>query len=363
MEIPMLKEARRVGDQMIWHEYQEPVLAPGQVRIGSQFSAPKHGTEIAFWHGGHGKRRGPYDKVHQVFVKDKAPEVLAAPAAQPAGQAPKPAGPPGSGVGNMTVGAVVEVGPDVRMLAMGDRVLTYGGFRQTHVRPERACWKIPAEMPWQSAVCLDPADFAMGAIRDGHVRVGDAVAVFGLGAIGLMVVQIAKVAGASPIIAVDPLPTRRNLAVRLGADLALDPAACDAGLEIKKATDRRGADVVIDYSGSVQAMQAALRGVAYGGTVVAGAFPPPYPAGLDLGAEAHLNVPNFVFTRSCSEPNRDYPRWDERRIFAVCLRMLQAGTISGVQVVTPIVRFEDALTEYPKIATKPDTYIKLGVAY
>jgi len=212
-------------------------------------------------------------------------------------------------------------------------------------------------------VCLDPADFALGAIRDGHVRVGDAVAIFGMGAIGLMAVQIARLAGASLVIASEPLPNRRRLAERLGADLVLDPTACDVGLEIKKATHKRGVDVAIEYSGCHRALQSALRAVAYGGTVVAGAFPPPYEAGLDLGAEAHLNIPNLVFSRSCSQPNRDHPRWDEARILGECLRLLITGRISGEEIVTPVVKFDDVLAEYPRIAAEPDTYIKLGVEY
>jgi threonine dehydrogenase-like Zn-dependent dehydrogenase len=352
----MPKEVWIVDSQFVWHEYEEPALAADQVRIRSQFSAAKHGTEVSFWPQAHGGKRGRYDKAWQVFVHDEPQP----PTPAPGGQPPKPVG---RGVGNMTVGTVTEVGPEVKTLTAGDRVLIYGGFRQTHVRPESGCWKIPADMPWQSAVCLDPADFAMGAVRDGHIRVGDAVAIFGLGAIGLMAIQLAKISGAFPIIALDPLQSRRDLAVRLGADAALDPTQCDAGLEIRKITDRRGADVVIEYSGKVQAMQAALRGVAYGGTVVAGAFPPPYAAGLDLGAEAHVNVPNIVFSRSCSDPNRDHPRWDERRIFSACLHLLAKGSISGIDVVSPVVNFEQAVAEYPKIATHPEQYIKLGVAY
>ena len=341
----MPRELVRLPDgQMVWREYDEPALEPSQVRVRSDFGAAKHGTEIA-GHTGDPARRGPFDKEQGLFTYRTSGK----------------AGP--ATVGNMTVGTVAEAGAAVRELARGDRVLTYGGFRQTHVRAEDQCWKLPQQMSWQSAVCLDPADFAMGAIRDGHVRVGDAVAIFGMGAIGLMAVQLARLAGASPVIAVEPLTNRRELASRLGADVVLDPAACDAGLEIKKATHNVGADVVIEYSGSVAALQAALRGVAYGGTVVAGAFPAPYGAGLDLGAEAHINVPNIVFSRSCSEPNRDAPRWSERRIQDVCLRLLAEGRIAGDQVVTPVVSFDELPEAYPRIMTEPDVYIKLGCGY
>ena len=75
---------------------------------------------------------------------------------------------------------------------------------------------------------------AWARVRDGHIRIGDAVAVFGMGGIGLMALQLAKLAGAYPVIGVDPLELRRNVALECGADMVIDPTTEDAGLEIKK---------------------------------------------------------------------------------------------------------------------------------
>lgn len=263
----------------------------------------------------------------------------------------------------MIVGRVETVGPGVSRINVGDRVAVHGAFRDIHVAPEERCWKMSKDMPWQSAVCLDPADFGMGAVRDGQVRVGDAVAVFGLGAIGLMVVQFAKLSGASTVIGLDPLVNRREVATVCGADIVMDPAFCDAGLEIKRVTQNRGADVIVEYSGNVHAMQAALRGIAFGGNVVAGAYPPPYGAGLDLGAEAHFNTPNIIFSRACSVPLRDHPRWTEQRIVEACWCLLSNGTITGEPIVTPIVSFEEIVKEYPKIMSDPGANIKLGCSF
>jgi len=325
-----------------WRTFTPGPVRPKQVRIRTEFAAAKHGTEMAFYKG-YALARGVFDPEYQLF---------------------RPA-PPGAerypvGVGNMVVGTVEEVGSEVITLAPGDRVCTYSGFADQVVTDADRCWKMPPGMDWRSAVCLDPAEFAFDAVRDGHVRIGDAVAVFGLGAIGLMVVQLARLAGATPVIGIDPLSERRAIAEELGADLTLDPTTADAGLEIKRATNKRGADVVIEYSGSVSAMQAALRGVAYGGTVVAGAFPPPYGPGLDLGAEAHLNLPRIVFSRACSQPDRDHPRWNEGRIFDTCWRWLCDGRLTGEPIVTPVVAFDDLAEEYPQIASHPERYIKLG---
>jgi hypothetical protein len=87
--------------------------------------------------------------------------------------------------------------------------------------------------------------------------------------------------------------------------------------QIRKVTSNSGADVCIEFSGSRQALQAALRSAAFGGTVVCGAYPAPYEAGLDFGGEAHLNIPNLVFSPACSEPNRDHPRWSFTRIDSI----------------------------------------------
>lgn len=334
------------AERMEIRDYEEPELREAMVRVRTEFGAAKHGTELAFIKG-YGGGRGRYDRDLGAFVR---PEGL-------------PRRPSPTGVGNMFVGTVTDLGPRVEKLQAGDRVLAYGPFRQTQTVHENRCRKMPEGLSWKSAVCLDPAEFAMAAVRDGSVRVGDAVAVFGMGAIGLMAVQIAKLSGAFPVVAVEPLKNRRRAAPACGADIVFDPTDGDVGLEIRKATGRRGVDVAIEYSGSVQALQAAIRAVAFGGNVVAGAFPPPYGPGLDLGAEAHTNRPNLIFSRACSEPNRDHPRWDERRICATCWRLITQGRLSGEYIVEPVVAFEDLVTEYPKIATDPGSSIKLGARF
>lgn len=332
--------------QLRWQDYEEPPLSGEQVRVRSEHGAAKHGTELAFFKG-YAQPRGDFDgelKLFRYNADDAKP-----------GQPLSP--------GNMIVGEIIEVGRDAQHLTVGQRVCCFGAFQSTVVARAAACRVMPEGMDWRAAVCLDPAVFAMGAVRDGHVRVGDAVAVFGLGAIGLMVVQLLKLAGADPIIAVDPVAKRREVALAVGATTALDTTACDAGLEIKRHTANRGADVVIEYSGNVRAMQAALRGVAFGGNVVAGAFPPPYPAGLDLGAEAHMNIPNIIFSRACSRPDRDHPRWNEARIADTCWRLLCGGALRGDAIVQPVIHFDQLKEAYGRIASHPDEYLKLGVNF
>jgi threonine dehydrogenase-like Zn-dependent dehydrogenase len=331
--------------QLEWRSYSDdPVLGTGQVRIQAEFAAAKHGTELALY-GGAVTERGHWDAALGVFNHQQPEAVFPL------------------GIGNMVVGRVQQVGPGVARLKQGDRVACYGSFKPTHTLAESECWQMPESMPWQSAVCLDPADFALGALRDAELRLGDSVAIFGLGAIGLMAVQMARLSGASTIVAIDPLAARRDVARELGATHALNPREEDVGLRLKQLCDGKGPDVAIEYSGSSQALQAALRGVAFRGTVVFGAFAPPFGAGLDLGAEAHMNVPRVVFSRANSEPQRDYPRWNNQRIYQTCFDMLADGRLTGQGIVSEPVPFESVLDAFASAVKEPGKVIKLGVRF
>jgi len=218
------------------------------------------------------------------------------------------------------------------------------------------------DIHWQDAAMQDPGEFALGAIRDSGLRIGDSAAVFGLGAIGLAAVQLAKAAGASKVFALDPIPGRRSVAEKFGA-IAIDPSSGDAGMALREHTEMSGVDVVIEYSGNWHALQAAFRGIAYGGTIAYGAFPAPFPAGLDLGGEFHMNRPRVVSTRACSEPNPEYPRWSETRIRKTVWDLIASGALKGETIVDQPVPFSDLVGVYPLIAAQPDRHLKLSVKY
>ncbi len=113
-------------------------------------------------------------------------------------------------LGNMTVGIVVEVGNKVKKFRVGDRVYGYLPIRETHTAPEDKVWPAPPELSDEELVCIDPAVVALMAVREGAVRLGERVAIFGLGAIGLMAVQMARLSGAILIIGIGPLENGRR---------------------------------------------------------------------------------------------------------------------------------------------------------
>lgn len=329
-----------------WENYELPAkLEPSRIRVRNTHGAEKHGTMNSFIHG-HGNKRGRWDPDKQMFVPGGL--VIQYP----------------FGLGNMQVGIIEELGKEMSRWREGDRVLYFGPFAPTAVIGPSNLWKLEANTSWKAATCLDPAAYALCALRDSGLRLGDSVAIFSLGAIGLMAVQLARLAGCHPVIAVDPIAHRREVALKTGADLAVDPIRADVGDQVREATGGRGVDGVIEYSGAMEALQASLRGVAFGGTIVLGGFPGPMKAGLDLGAEAHMNRPNIVFSRAESDPNREHPRWDNNRIRSAIYSLILKDKIDAEGIVSPVVKFNDGLpAEYDNYAAHPDKGIKLGVEY
>lgn len=339
----------RDGASFRFRNYDLPPLGAQDVRIKTTFAAPKHGTEThAIAGGGNGKI---WDPDLRLFL----PDPILASVAEPGER----------GMGNIVVGTVTETGPGVRRLAPGQAVFGYGPIRETHQAPEDG-WQALGALSPADAVCTDPAHVAFVAVRDGSVRVGDDVAVFGLGAIGQMAVQIVRAAGARRVLALDPVTLRRECAAAHGADAALDPTAQDAALAVKRALGGKGVDVAIETSGSGQALNEAVRCIRQCGTVVHVAWGPKSCADLRLDEEWHLNRPTLVGSQ-CWEgwgnPDRSYPLWDGPRQRAAVRDLFERGLLTGQGVVTPVVPFENADAALADIFRAPERTIKVGVTF
>jgi threonine dehydrogenase-like Zn-dependent dehydrogenase len=336
-------------------DYELLELKRDHVRVKVEYASPKHGSELAAFRNESPHINDYYDEEWHTFLSRSDRDT------EEHGNFGR------WNLGNQWVGVITEVGEEVTDFKIGERVCGYGGIREIHtVRAVDNYYllKVPDSMPWQNALCFDPAQFAFGAIRDAHVRAGDRVAVFGLGAIGQLAAQMAKQAGASYVAVIDPIEKRRVAALNAGADDAFDPIHEDVGLEMKKATNKLGVDVIIETSASEQALQSSLRGLAYGGTIAFVGWARAFKGGLDLGREAHFNNAKIVFSRACSEPNPDYPRWSWRRIEETCWELLKNGSIRCEHIIDPVVPFVQAGEAYETFVDRePAKSIKLGVTF
>ena len=206
----------------------------------------------------------------------------------------------------------------------------------------------------------DPTNVAVGGVREAPVRLGDRVAVFGLGAIGQMTAQVARIAGATWVVAIDPIPGRREAAERHGADLVLDPIEVDVGLLVKQRTGGLGVDVSLETSGSYAALNDALRAVKYRGTVMSTAFYTGPAHGLSLAGEWHRNRLTIKTSREVSEPQPEHG-WNAARVQDEALSLLVQGRLQADDLITPVVPLAQAAEAYQGMNEHPEGGIKLGI--
>jgi alcohol dehydrogenase len=119
----------------------------------------------------------------------------------------------------------------------------------------------------QVLMCPDIMSTGFSGAESGHVRIGDTVAVFAQGPIGLCATAGARLSGATTIITVDSVPARMEVSRRMGADHVVDFKASDPVAEIMRLTDGRGVDVAIEALGTQTTFESALRVLRPGGTL------------------------------------------------------------------------------------------------
>jgi L-iditol 2-dehydrogenase len=143
-----------------------------------------------------------------------------------------------------------------------------GALQEYVTHPSRLLLPVPADWSPGATAVLEPLGVAIHAVDLGHLAVGDSVAVFGCGPIGLMIARVAQLAGARLVFATEPFPHRRAVAPRFGAGIVLDPVAHDIVREIKGNTEGYGVDVAFEAAGSESATVQAIQTLRPGGTLV-----------------------------------------------------------------------------------------------
>ncbi|PQO42312.1 galactitol-1-phosphate 5-dehydrogenase [Blastopirellula marina] len=143
-----------------------------------------------------------------------------------------------------------------------------GAFSEYVVAPERNLIHVPDNVSLEEAAMTEPAAVALHAVRRAKVRLGDTVAVFGLGPIGLMVAQWLKASGAGPIILFDIQPEKLEIARQLGFEHAYDSREVRPAEVVKKLTDGHGVHVAIEAAGVPPTMITSLEVARRAGRVV-----------------------------------------------------------------------------------------------
>jgi threonine dehydrogenase-like Zn-dependent dehydrogenase len=267
-------------------------------------------------------------------------------------------------VGTTGVGTVVEVGTEVTRWKVGDRVFGTMDVRETNVCRANRVWEL-GEIDPLLALCIEPAYVAFHAVREAQVRFGDSVVVVGLGVLGLLAVRMAVLSGAETVIAIDMLANRREAALQMGADSALNPQDGDVARKVHEVNGGPGVDVAIELAGVYPALQTAIRCVRVGGTVCSAGFYQGEAKGIWLGREWHHNRLNMIVPHGCGwgHPPRDYPRWDEQRAYDALASLMSKGKLTAKGLITPVVSLEEGPQIFQLIKNEPEKVIKFAVQF
>jgi len=145
---------------------------------------------------------------------------------------------------------------------------TDGALREYVSYPPRNLFPLPESLSYADGAMLEPLGVAIHAVDLGKLRAGMSVGVFGCGPIGLLIVQLARLSGASKIIATDILPHRVEAAKSFGAEHAILSEAGRELDEIRATTGGRGVDVAFEAAGEQEAVDVSVAAVVPGGKVI-----------------------------------------------------------------------------------------------
>jgi 2-desacetyl-2-hydroxyethyl bacteriochlorophyllide A dehydrogenase len=293
-------------------------MGPDEVRVRTLFSGISAGTELTAYRGSNPYLAKQWDEERRLFVDGAATLEY-----------------PLDGWGYEEVGEIVEVGAAAPGLKAGDRVWgTWGHRSETVLTAEHARPRLldPAADP-RVGMFSQMGGIALNVVLDADIHIGETVAVFGLGVPGQLVAQLARLNGAR-VIAIDSVASRRELALRLGADGALDVAEGQVAERIRELTGGRGADVCLEVTGNYAALHEAIRSVAYSSRVCVAGFMQGEGAGLRLGEEFHHNRVQVVASQISGVAPALQHRWDRMRLDTTAIDLAVAGRIAVTDLIT-----------------------------
>jgi 2-desacetyl-2-hydroxyethyl bacteriochlorophyllide A dehydrogenase len=303
-----------------------PEPGPGQVLVKTVRSCISSGTERANLIG---------DPMIGTNVKDGAKAVF-----------PRQ-------MGYSISGVVEKVGEGVGSVKPGDRVAaSWTKHAAFNLLPsETLVYSIPDGVSFEVAAWTHIATFPMAALRKCHFEFGESVLVMGQGVLGQLAVKLARAAGAAPLVVADPVPAKRDRALELGADIALDPSAQDFAEQAKDATGG-GARVVVEVTGVDRALDNALDATARFGRVALLGCTRHSTFAIDYYRKVHGRGVTLVGAHTMARPRGDSSPgwWTERDDALAFLRLVAGGRISLDGFVEEVHPVSEAPAVYSRLA-------------
>ncbi len=226
-------------------------------------------------------------------------------------------------LGYSHVGVVAEVGAEVGDLPVGQRVLSLSSHARWVVAAREAVFTIPDDVTDEQAAWGILGEIALGGVRRAGLTLGESALVLGLGPVGQLTAQLARLDGARPVIAADLVAARCALAERLGAHRG----ATDAAAAVRELTDD-GVDVAFDVTGAPSGVNHAAPLVRRLGRVIL-LGSPRGPASIDLHDHVHSRSLQLIGAHNSAHPRQADPNhpWTVTRDTALFFALVADGEV------------------------------------
>jgi 2-desacetyl-2-hydroxyethyl bacteriochlorophyllide A dehydrogenase len=259
--------------------------------------------------------------------------------------------------GYTTAGRVEKVGSGVEGFEPGDRVLAYGNHGSYCLvdMADQAEWRshpqhIPDDLTDEEACFAVLGDVALHGVRRAGLQIDESVAVFGAGVVGQLTLQLARISGAHPIVVVDLVGSRLDLARRYGATHTVDAGREDGPAAVRAATDGAGAQTVFDCTPIARVLQPCLAAAADRGKVVMTASAPgTAEIGLQVELLRHELTLIGVYETGLNAPHAYWP-WTRVRNRAAIFRLIGSGQLRVDEMITHVLPPSQAGDMYATLA-------------
>ena len=255
--------------------------------------------------------------------------------------------------GYSSSGVVEKVGSEVKKIKPGDRVINYFGKHSLYnMMPEKNVIKIDDDISLREAAFIVIASFSIEAIRKTKVEIGESALVAGLGILGLFAVSLYRAAGAVPVIAADPNPERRKLALLLGADYTLDPLDEDYYKKVKALTQNNGINSAVEVSGISTALVQTLGCMArFGRVALLGCTRHP-DSNIDFYHQVHYPGVSLIGANNFARPEYEsHPgNWTIQDDCRALIKLIKGNRIDINKIIQETHTPENAPAVYKRLA-------------
>lgn len=258
------------------------------------------------------------------------------------------------GVGYSSSGVVIAVGSEIGDLKAGDRVVMRGcGHASHHLVSRDWVYKIPYDDIGLDEISMAfISSFSISGARKLRIEVGESAAVMGCGILGLFAVQFCAAMGATPVIAVDPVKEKREKALELGADYAVDPFAEDFVKTMRRLTDGRGINAAVEVTGTGKALDQILDCMARHGRISLLGCTRNSDFTIDYYRKIHYPGIELIGAHTNTRPNHDSRPgfWTYTDDYYAIFRLIHFGKVNYKKMISEVHPISECSKVYSRLA-------------